>query len=142
MRVLSIFISLIALVSCGEEPSLLERCIEANTEEINLLNKLKENRPIEMQLFFDFKEAVESSDGNEELYKDELDAVVLQGEKFLESLTITELSIHNEFYEISEDTLDSLVWEEMYESMKPLQAKAIEEAKSKALDKCNSQGIY
>ena len=95
-----------------------------------------------MQLFFDFKEAVESSNGNEELYKDELDAAVLQGEKFLESLTKTELSIHNEFYEISEDTLDSLVWEEMYESMKPLQAKAIEEAKSKALDKCNSQGIY
>ena len=140
MRVLSIFISLIALVSCGEEPSLLERCIEANTEEINLLNKLEENRPIEMQLFFDFKEAVESSNGNEELYKDELDAFVLQGEKFAESLTETELSIYSEFFVDKND--GPIAWEEMYESMKPLQAKAIEETKSKALDKCNSQGIY
>lgn len=140
MRVLSIFISLIALVSCGEEPSLLERCIEANTEEINLLKKLKENRPIEMQLFFDFKEAVESSNGNEELYKDELDAFVLQGEKFAESLTKTELSIYSEFYD--EKNGGQISWEEMYESMKSLQAKAIEEANSKALDKCNSQGIY
>ena len=140
MRVLSIFISLIALVSCGEEPSLLERCIEANTEEINLLKKLKENRPIEMQLFFDFKEAVESSNGNEELYKDELDAFVLQGEKFAESLTKTELSIYSEFYD--EKNGGQISWEEMYESMKSLQAKAIEKANSKALDKCNSQGIY
>ena len=140
MRVLSIFISLIALVSCGEEPSLLERCIEANTEEINLLNKLEENRPIEMQLFFDFKEAVESSNGNEELYKDELDAFVLQGEKFAESLTETELSIYSEFF--VDKNGGQISWEEMYESMKSLQAKAIEEAKSKALDKCNSQGIY
>tara|TARA_B100000242_G_scaffold261680_1_gene207665 strand:+ start:64 stop:486 length:423 start_codon:yes stop_codon:yes gene_type:complete len=140
MRVLSIFISLIALVSCGEEPSLLERCIEANTEEINLLKKLKENRPIEMQLFFDFKEAVESSNGNEELYKDELDAVVLQGEKFTESLTETELSIYSEYY--VDKNGGPIAWEEMYESMKSLQAKAIEEANSKALDICNSQGIY
>ena len=139
MRVLSILISLIALVSCGEEPSLLERCIEANTEEINLLNKLKENRPIEMQLFFDFKEAVESSNGNEELYKDELDAFVLQGEKFAESLTETELSIYSESFD--EKNGGQISWEEMYESMKPLQAKAIEEANNKALDKCNSQGI-
>ena len=45
-----LFLPLLLIASCSEEPSLLDRCIEANIEEVNFENKFLNSRPEAIKL--------------------------------------------------------------------------------------------
>ena len=144
MRVFIVFILFITILSCSKEPSLLDRCIEANTEEINLLNKIKKDQPVMEKLVLDWVEASELNDG-EKVIQVKYDALILHTKQFEASLNEKERKIFHKLIEtINENTDNSAAWtwDMIYDFVVPLQIESIEDNKIQALKKCNSQGIY
>ena len=144
MRVFIVFISFIMIFSCSKEPSLLDRCVEANINDINLLNKIKEDQPVTTKLVLDWVEASELNDG-EEVIQEKYDALILHNQQFETSLNEKERKIFNKLTQAINESADdntAWTWDRTYEFVEPLQAKSIEDDKIQALKKCNSQGIY
>ena len=131
-----LFLPLLLIASCSEEPSLLDRCIEANIEEVNFENKFLNSRPEAIKLMRKYSDAFESSNGTD--YQNELDAY-LEFKKFEESLTSTEMGL----YELlAEEGSELETAEQQLELVKSIQAKALKDANNKAIKFCNLQGIY
>ena len=144
MRVFIVFILFITILSCSKEPSLLDRCIEANTKEINLLNKIKEDQPVLEKLVLDWVEASELND-DEEVIQVKYDALILHNQQFEASLNEKERKIFHKLNEVINENTDNnaaWTWDMTYEFVEPLQIKSVEDDKIQALKKCNSQGIY
>lgn len=132
-----LFLPLLLIASCSEEPSLLDRCIEANIEEVNFENKFLNSRPEAIKLMRKYSDAFESSNGTD--YQNELDAYLEFKKKFEESLTSTEMGL----YELlAEEGSELETAEQQLELVKSIQAKALKDANNKAIKFCNLQGIY
>ena len=132
-----LFLPLLLIASCSEEPSLLDRCIEANIEEVNFENKFLNSRPEAIKLVRKYSDAFESSNGTD--YQNELDAYFEFKKKFEESLTSTEMGL----YELlAEEGSELETAEQQLELVKSIQAQALKDANNKAIKFCNLQGIY
>ena len=123
-----LFLPLLLIASCSEEPSLLDRCIEANIEEVNFENKFLNSRPEAIKLMRKYSDAFESSNGTD--YQNELDAYLEFKKKFEESLTSTEMGLY-EF--LAEEGSELETAEQQLELVKSIQAKALKDANNKQL---------
>jgi len=135
MRALILIISLITIVSCGKEPSLLDKCITSNQEEFNFFDKWrtwgKEN--IQLQ-----KKHLPSGEWETiELKKDYHRMIVNHTDAFLNSLTDDEYSV---FQKLGRDRFSKD--KEAIDKAKTLQADFIKLQRDKAKKICNMQGIY
>ena len=139
MRVLIVFIFLITIVGCSKdkEPSVLERCIATNSEEVNYYDKFVPHFKEVLRLNDIVNEAIKNN--NEEEYLLSVQNLDLHLPKFFESLTDIEmevLAIHDARAK-STDTE-----EEVFNNAKQAEAEVIESIKAKAVKTCAAQGIY
>ena len=137
MRVLIVFIFLITIVGCSKEPSVLERCIATNSEEVNYYDKFVPFFKEALRLNDIVKKAVENN--NEEEYQLSVQNLYLHLPKFNESLTDIEMEVLaiNDAMAKSTDTE-----EEVFNNAKQAEAEVIESIKAKAVKTCAAQGIY
>ena len=133
-----LLLPLLLIASCSEEPSLLDKCIEANIERINFENKFLDYWSEREELREMYFEAAESS-GNDSMIDEWVNVVIALESKFTKSLTDTESSLWEEFLGMNPNTKTN---EEVFLDVKSLQAKAIDDAYKKANKYCNLQGIY
>ena len=137
MRVLIVFIFLITIVGCSKEPSVLERCIATNSEEVNYYDKFVPFFKEALRLNDIVNEAIENN--NEEEYQLSVQNLNLHLPKFKESLTDIEMEVLaiNDAMAKSTDTE-----EEVFNNAKQAEAEVIESIKAKAVKTCAAQGIY
>ena len=137
MRVLIVFIFLITIVGCSKEPSVLERCIATNSEEVNYYDKFVPHFKEALRLNDIVNEAIENN--NEEEYQLSVQNLNLHLPKFKESLTDIEMEVLaiNDAMAKSTDTE-----EEVFNNAKQAEAEVIESIKAKAVKTCAAQGIY
>lgn len=135
-----LLLQLLLVVSCSEEPSLLDRCIEANIEEVNFENKFM-NYYAQVSEWRELNsDALDTCvDADNTLCKLAIDEFNKSQSIFIESLTDTETSLYKKFSETNPNEANI---DEAMSNMQSLQAKAIDDANNKAIEFCNLQGIY
>ena len=125
------------MVGCSKEPSVLERCIATNSEEVNYYDKFVPFFKEALRLNDIVNEAIENN--NEEEYQLSVQNLNLHLPKFKESLTDIEMEVLaiNDAMAKSTDTE-----EEVFNNAKQAEAEVIESIKAKAVKTCAAQGIY
>ena len=149
MRVLILFISLITIVSCSKELSLLDKCIASNSKDIGKVDILNTWRTYdEYKKMYDFHidDYIQGNIGLPTLYryyidKDFVSKSYKEDERSFMSLTKTEQQIYLDIFWL-ETPLDKQSYEEVTESVKTLNANLFKLNRLEAEKICNKQGIY
>ena len=144
MRVLILFISLITIVSCSKEPSLLDKCIASNLEdrgEFDLLNKYIPYNKASRKLWDDWTIRTGDVSLEEEQVKYNKLSQPLR-DSFMDSLTEDEQDVYFDVRHHDWENEIDYTEEEVKEQIKTLSSNFIKLYTDKAEKICNMQGIY